>query len=326
MQPNSISAGVFALAFAGLALTASDHGIAAEGWPQRAVTLIVPFGSGAGPDIAARIYAEQLAARWKQPVIVENRTGAEGLIGVAAFAATRDDHVLLFSPAAPISVYPFTQEKLPYDPSRDLVPISSAANSFGVIVSTASMNVRSIAEFLRVARGEPGKLNWGSGGGAFPILFSGFLKTTGLELARISYRQQNLAIQDLTQGRIQVFASTLTALLPAAQAGKIHLLAVTNKTRAPIAPDVPTAIEEGHPELEFDGLTGFFGWRGMPLELRDRIAADVSAVASDASVADRLAKAGQIVHAGTPSEFAGEIEEQRARISSIVRLFGRIDP
>jgi tripartite-type tricarboxylate transporter receptor subunit TctC len=326
MHPGRISAGVFALGFAGVALIGSDSGIAAGGWPQRAVTLIVPFGSGAGPDIAARIYAEQLSVRWKQPIVVENRAGAEGLIGVAAFAAMHDDHALLFSPAAPISVYPFTQEKLAYDPSRDLVPISSAASSFGVIAATASMNVRSIAEFVRVGRAEPGKFNWGSGGGAFPILFSGFLKTTGLDLARISYRQQNLAIQDLAQGRIQVFASTLTALLPMAQAGKIHLLAVTNGTRAPIAPDVPTAIEAGYPELEFDGLTGFFGWRDMPPELRDRIAADVRAVAADASVAERLAKAGQIVHAGTPAEFGREIDEQRSRISGIVRLLGKIEP
>ena len=326
MHTTRVSTGVFALGLAGLTLIGCSRTIAAEGWPQRAVTVIVPFGSGAGPDIAARIYAEQLSVRWKQPVVVENRTGAEGLIGVAAFAATHDDHALLFSPAAPISVYPFTQEKLAYDPSRDLVPISSAASSFGVIAAAASTNVRSIAEFVRVARAEPGKLNWGSGGGAFPILFSGFLRAAGLDLARISYRQQNLAIQDLAEGRIQVFASTLTALLPMAHAGKIHLLAVTNKTRAPIAPDIPTAIEAGHPELEFDGLTGFFGWRDMPAELRDRIAADVQAIAADVAVADRLAKAGQIAHAGTPAEFARDIEEQRARISAIVRLLGKIEP
>jgi len=326
MHTTRISAGVFALGLSGLALIGGGSGIAAEGWPQRTVTLIVPFGSGAGPDIAARIYAEQLSVRWKQPVVVENRTGAEGLIGVAVFAAAHDDHTLLFSPAAPISVYPSIQEKITYDPNRDLVPIASAANTFGVIAVTASLNVRSIVEFVRVAQAEPGKLNWGSGGGAFPILFSGFLKATGLDLARISYRQQNLAVQDLAEGRIQVFASTLTALLPMARGGKIHLLAVTNKTRAPIAPDVPTATEAGHPELEFDGLTGFFGWRDILPELRDRIAADVRAVAADSGVADRLAKAGQIVHAGTPAEFARDIDEQRSRISGIVRLLGKIAP
>ena len=127
-----------------IGLIAGAPAIAAEAWPQHAVTVIVPIGSGSGPDIAARIYAEQLAVRWKQPVIVENRTGADGLIGVTSFAAARDDHTLLFSPAAPITVYPFTQERIAYDPARDLAPISSAANTFGVIAATASANVKSI--------------------------------------------------------------------------------------------------------------------------------------------------------------------------------------
>src|ERR1041385_3745178 len=145
MRPTKFTAVVFVLSL-GLALTGNDSGIAAEAWPQRAVNLIVPIGSGSGPDVAARIYAERLAVRWKQPVVGEKRARAEGLIGVSAFAALHDDHTLLFSPAAPITVYPFTQEKITYDPNRDLVPISSAANSFGVIAATASVNMRSVPD------------------------------------------------------------------------------------------------------------------------------------------------------------------------------------
>jgi tripartite-type tricarboxylate transporter receptor subunit TctC len=325
MHLTKLSSRIFIASF-GLWLTPAGQAIAADPWPQHAVNLIVPIGSGSGPDIAARIYAEQLAIRWKHPVVVENRTGAEGLIGVTAFAGLRDDHTLLFSPAAPISVYPFVRDKIAYDPARDLVPISSAANTFGVIAATASANVRSIPDLVRLARAQPGKLNWASGGGAFPLVFAGFAKGANLDLARISYRQQNLAIQDLTEGRIQVFVSTLTALLPMAQAGKINLLAVTNKSRAPIAPDVPTAIESGYPELEFDGLVGFFGWRDMPPELRDRIASDVRAVAASPGVAERLAKVGQIVHAGTSDEFARAIDEQRTKMGAIVRSVGRLEP
>src|SRR5436309_5821669 len=186
MRPIRFSMGVFVF-ISGLALIRCDDAIAADLWPQRAVNLIVPIGSGSGQDIASRIYAEQLAVRWKHPVVVENRTGAEGLIGVTAFAGMRDDHTLLFSPAAPITVYPFTQERIGYDPARDLVPISSAANTFGVIAAAASANVRSVPELVRLARAQPGKLNWASGGGAFPLLFSGFAKSASLNLARISY-------------------------------------------------------------------------------------------------------------------------------------------
>ena len=325
MRSNNCSVSLLA-ATLGLSLVSADHAVAADPWPQHAVNLIVPIGSGSGPDIAARIYAEQLAVRWKHPVVVENRTGAEGLIGVTAFAGMRDDHTLLFSPAAPISVYPFTQERIAYDPARDLVPISSAANTFGVIAATASLKVHSIPDLVSLARARAGKLNWASGGGAFPLVFAGFVKGANLDLTRISYRQQNLAIQDLAEGRIQVFASTLTALLPMAQAGKIDLLAITNKTRAPIAPDVPTAIEAGYPELEFDGLVGFFGWRDMPSALQDRIASDIRAVAANPGVAERLAKVGQIVRASTPEEFAHAIEEQRRKIGTIVRSVGRLEP
>src|SRR6185295_13790678 len=112
-----------------------------------------------------------------------------------------------------------------------------------------------------------------------------------------SYREQNTGIQDLAEGRVHILATSLTALLPFAQVGKIRLLAVTNKRRAPIAPEVPTAIEAGFPELEFEGLIGFFGWRDMPATLRDRIAGDVRAVAAEPLLVERLAAAGQIVRA-----------------------------
>jgi tripartite-type tricarboxylate transporter receptor subunit TctC len=238
----------------------------------------------------------------------------------------RDDHRLLFSPAAPISVYPFTQEKIAYDPAQDLVPISLATNTYCTIAATAVANLQSISDLVRFAREHPGKLNWASGGGAFPILFAGFLRSTNLDLAQVSYRQQNVAMQDLAEGRIHVFLSTLTALLPTVQAGKVHLLAMLNKSRAPTAPDIPTANEAGYPGLEFDGLAGFFGWRDMPSILRNRIASDIRAVAAEPVMADRLAKLGQSVHAGTPEEFASAIDEQRSRISDIVRLVGKLNP
>ena len=303
-----------------IALAAAAAALAADPWPQRAVRLIVPIGSGSGPDVAARLYAERLAAEWKQPVVVENRPGAEGLVGVSMFAGMRDDHALLFSPAAPITVFPFTQEKLAYDPARDFVPISSATDTFGAIAVPASLKVESLAELLAVARAQPGKLNWASGGGAFPILLTGFARTAKLDVAQVSYREQNLAIQDLAEGRVQYLASSLTALLPLVQSGKIRLLAVTNKARAPMAAGVPTAAEAGHPELEFEGLVGFFGGRDMPPTLRDRMSADIRAVAGDPKLIERLAGTGQIVHASSATEFAGAIADQRARIESITRL------
>ncbi len=292
----------------------------AEPWPQRTVRMIVPIGSGSAPDVAARLYAERLGVRWKRPVIVENRTGADGLVGVTAFASMRDDHVLLFSPAAPITVFPFIHEKLAYDPTRDFVPISMASETFGSIAVPATLKVASLEELVKHARAQPGKLNWTSGGGAFPVLLAGFARTASLDVVQVSYREQNLAIQDLAEGRVQYLATTLTALLPLAQTGKIRLLAVTNKRRAPLGPEVPTAVESGYPELEFDGLIGLFGGRDIPAELRDRISSDTRAVAADPILVERLGAAGQIVRGSSSAEFAAAIEEQRAKIEAMVRL------
>lgn len=316
---RKIRSAVLAAGFA-IGAFAAAATIAGEEWPQRTVRFIVPFPSGSGPDVAARLYAERLTVRWKRPVIVENRTGAEGLVGVIAFTGMRDDHTLLFSPAAPISVFPYTQEKLAYDPVRDVVPISSAIDTFGSIAVPASLGVGSLADLVSLARSQPGKLNWTSGGGAFPTLLEGFAKTSRLDVVQVSYRDQTLAIQDLAQGRVQFVATTLTALLPLVHAGKIRLLAVTNKRRAPLAPAIPTAAEAGHAELEFEGLVGFFGPRDMPAELRDRISRDVRAVGADPALVERLTSAGQLVRGSTPAEFAAAIEEQRSRIERIVEL------
>lgn len=304
-----------------LALSATPS--LAEPWPQRAIRLIEPNSAGSGVDIPARLFAERLAERWKQPVVIENRPGADGIIGVAAFAAMHDDHTLLYSPAAPISVFPVTQGKLPYDPVLDVVPIASAVDTFAIVAVPASLKIDTLSELVTLARAQPGGLNYNAtGGGAFTILAAGFARSMVLDMVPISYRDSIRATQDLAEGRIQVVFATLTSVLPLVQAGKVRVLAVTNRMRAPIAPQVPTAMEAGYPDLAFEGLQGFFGPRDMPAERRDRIAADIRAVAIDATVADRLPAIGQVAHGSTPAEFAAAIEEQRAKIASIVKMLG----
>src|SRR5436305_9837999 len=141
-------------------LIVSASPLHAEQWPRRGVRLIVPVGAGSSPDVAARIYAERLAERWKQPVVVENRPGADGLIGTAAFVGAHDDHALLFAFASPMSVLPVIHATLPYDPGRDLVPISLAADTFGTLTAHASLKLGSLKDLVALARSQPGKLNY----------------------------------------------------------------------------------------------------------------------------------------------------------------------
>ena len=260
----------------------------AQSWPQRTVRTIVPFPPGSSPDVAARVFAERLSARWRQSVVVENMPGADGITGTAAFANARDDHLLLFSPAAPMAVYPLIHQKLPYDPARDIVPVVAATDTSGAIAVPASLPVTTLVEFVKYARLRPGQLNWATGGGAFPILMSGFLKFSSLDLAQVPYRSQNIALQDLAEGRIQIFATPMTVLSPLAQAGKIRVLAVTNKERSALWPEVPTIAEAGYSDFSFEGLIGVFMPGGTPDERRQRVAAEIGDIAADQTVAQRL--------------------------------------
>jgi tripartite-type tricarboxylate transporter receptor subunit TctC len=294
----------------------------AEPWPQRSVRIIMTQPSGTGADLTARLFAERLAQRWGQPVVVENRPGGDGMAGVTAFAAMRDDHTLLFSVSAPFSVQPVIQDKLPYDPDRDAVPISIASDILLAVAAAEPLNVTTLTELERHARANPGKLNWTAGPGLPRYVFAAFAKRTGLEMTHVSYRELAPALQDLGSGRLHVIVHGLSVIRPQVDAGRVRLLAVTNRARAAISPDTPTTVEAGFAELAMDGFGGFFGWRGMSDDLRDRIAADVRAVGSDPELAARLLPTGQIVRTSTPIEFADALAGQRARITDIVRVIG----
>jgi tripartite-type tricarboxylate transporter receptor subunit TctC len=303
----------------------SGHSITpsrAESWPQRTVTFITPTAVGTATDFAARLFANALAERWGKPVIVENRPGGDMIIGITAFARMNDDHVLLFSPSSPIAVYPVTYEMLPYDPVRDLLPIAITSDIFVAIAASGALNVSSLGDLVKLARAQSGKINWASAPGITQYVFAAFERRAKLGMTLVPYRELAPALQDLSEGRIHVMAYSLSALMPLVQAGKARLLVVNNPRRAPIAPEVPTAVEAGYPELAFDGFCGLLAGRSMPSELRERIAADVRAVAADHLVGGRLASVGQVAHGSTPAEFSAALEQLRATATTMVRAIG----
>lgn len=295
---------------------------ASEPWPQRTVRVIMPLSPGSATDLAVRLFAQRLAERWGQPVIVENRQGADGIPAVVSFLGARDNHTLMFSFAGLITINPLTHDKLPYDPARDLVPIASAVDNFFGVAASETLKVASLEDFIKLVRAQPGKLNWAATPGLPDYIFAALQKSAGIEMAQISYRDFTPALQDLGEGRIQVAVTSLSLLLPQVQTGKAKLLMVTNHERAPLAPDVPTASEVGYPELTFDGVVGFYGWRDMPDDLKQRIAADVRAVGADPAVRARIENAGSAVRVGGPVEFAAAIEEQRAKIVAVTEAMG----
>jgi tripartite-type tricarboxylate transporter receptor subunit TctC len=301
-------------------LVAHSAPSAAQAWPQRPVKFVVSLGPGSGVDIGTRLLGDRLSARWGQPVVVENRPGGDGIVAITSFLSARDDHILLASPTSSFTAHPYLHDNLPYDAS-DLLPIVRVSNTFITIAVPASLNVSSLADLMAMARSQLGKLNWAGTTGALDFAFAGFLQSNGLNMTKVPYRNPMEAANDLAEGRVQVYEAALAIVRPQLEAGKIKLLVVTNSVRAPTLPNIPTATEAGHPELAFDGLVGFFGPPGMPLDLRERIAADVRAV-TNAIIESRLITTGQMVNLGGPVEFATATEQQRARIAEIAKDLG----
>jgi tripartite-type tricarboxylate transporter receptor subunit TctC len=313
--------------FLTLAAAAALAGIprmaAAQSYPSRPVRFIVPFGPASGTDIAARLVADRLAARWGKPVVVENRPGGDGLVAIGAFTGANDDHTLLLVPAGTFAVHPYEHAKLPYDAERDLLPIAGIATIVLAISVSGALNVGSLADLVALARAQPGKLNAAAASGNSDFLLSGFIKSAGLEIARVPYRDVMLAPNDLGEGRIQILSSSLVIVQAPMQSGKVKVLAVVSRERAPTAPDVPTIAEAGYPALSLESVVGLFGPRGMPSELRERIAADINDVAAaDPQIASRLAATGQILKIRGSAEFGASIAELRAALAAIANAVG----
>jgi tripartite-type tricarboxylate transporter receptor subunit TctC len=314
IRTMSIVAGLLGM----FGLIAAFSSAIAQTWPQRPIKFIVPFGPGAGADIGARLFADKLQARWGQPVVIENRPGGDSIVAITAFLSTNDDHTFLFAPAGNFAVHPFVYSKLSYDP-KEIIPIARVSNTILAMAVKQDAPYKTAKELTDAIRKEPGKFNSGLVQGITEFTFWGYEHTEGLKVTQIPYRDINVAPVDLGEGRIQVVMSSLAIVQPQWQAGRIRLLVVNNRTRATAAPDVPTAREAGYPSLEVEGLVGLFGIKTLSNELKEKIAADIRAVAADGTIADRLKATGQVINVGGPKEFNDAIEEQRAKVAATVK-------
>lgn len=298
-------------------------GVSAQTYPQRTVKFILPFGPASGTDIAARLVADRLAKRWGKPVVIENRPGGDGLVSINAFVSANDDHTLLWVPVGTFAVHPYQHAKLPYDADRDLQPIANVTTLVLALSAPASIKAQSLREYVALARSQPGKFNAAAANGNSDFLLSGFLKSNDLDIAKVPYRDIMQGPNDLAEGRIQLLSSSLAIVQPLMHAGKIRVLAVTSRKRAPSAPDVPTVIEAGFPAMEMESIGGIFGPNGMPLALREQIAADVrAAVESDPTIATKLQATGQVVDVRGPAEFAAGIKGLHDKLASIAKMVG----
>jgi tripartite-type tricarboxylate transporter receptor subunit TctC len=309
--------GIGLLIALGLATPAAE----AQTYPTRSIDLVVALAAGTGMDAVARLYADRLSQALGKPVVVENKPGGDAIVAITAFTAANDDHTFLMAPTSTFTAHPFLHEKLPYD-VKDLVPIVRVSNTVIAVGVPSSLGVNSMEDLIKRAKAEPGKLNMASATGANDFVTVGFLKQENVDVARVPYRDSVQAINDLAEGRIQLYVAAYAIMRPQVQAGKVKVIALMNNERAPMLPDVPTAREAGTPGLSMDGLVGLFGPKEMPKEVRDHIAADVIAAASDQELSTKISATGQIVRPGGADEFAKEIELQSKVVSDAAAAAG----
>ena len=307
---------------AGLALALLSVSASAQGWPNKPVRLIVSLGAGSGADIGARLYADRFTKMWGQPVVVENRPGADGVLAINAVIQAKDDHTLLWGPTSNFVAHPYTLEQLPYDPN-ELVPVARITNTVVTIAVPPALGVHSLKDLFDQIKAKPGNWNFASATTNTDVIMIAFFKSAGLDVQKVAYKDTVSALNDLLENRIQIYGAAYAIVRTQAQAGRVKLLAITNKNRAP-GLDVPTVSELGYPLLDFDGLVAIFAARSseFPDAARDRVAADVKTVAADKQVAERLQATAQINNPGNSAELAANMKEQAAQLDAAAKKAG----
>jgi len=227
----------------------------AQAWPERSVR-IMTGPAGSSPDATARVLAEALSKRWKQNVVVENRAGADHILAVQGLLDARDGHTLLFTTHSALTVNPVLHAKLPYDPERDLAPLSLAVEDFLCVVAAPGLGVSSLRELVKAAAAKPGALNSYAVPGSPHLSWLAFQKRAGISTTFVAYKTPVAALADLAADRIHVVVTSLASARGPVEAGTVKLIAITNATRTPAAANVQTSAEAGYPDFTFGGCSG----------------------------------------------------------------------
>ena len=310
---------LFAALVTSLALAAG----AQAQYPGKPVRIVLPSSPGNSSDIMARLLADRLSQTWGQPVVVENRPGADGRIAAEAVARSAPDGHTLFLPnAGVITINPALFGRMPYDPIKDFAPITQVATIVIVLVAHPAVAANSVRELVALAKAKPGTLHYASAGNSagIPYLAGALLRDkAGVDVVHIPYKANAQAEQDLLGGQIEFMYDTLAATLPHIKSGKLKALAIVGSQRSRVLPAVPTLTEAGYPGTEGDAWAGLFAPAGTPKAVVDKIHADVIAVLQQTEVRERLTALGLDVVGNRPDEFAAVIKADTAKWAAVIR-------
>lgn len=302
-----------------IALTGAAH---ADTWPAKPVRFIVPAPAGSSLDFIARTLGDKLKDRWGQPVVVDNKAGAGGMLGMDAVAKSAPDALTLgIGFNGPIAFGPFMYKKMPYDPAKDLVPVVLTSSQPNVLAVQASNPAKTLPEFVAWARQQAGKVNYGSvgNGSSSHLTMELFKNVTGIEAVHVPYSGSPPAGTSLAAGETQALFTVAPALLPLIQGGRVRLIAATSLARTETMPDLPTVAESGYPGFEALAWNGVFAPAGTPQATVDKINADVNAVLKDAIVREAFARQGLIAGGGSSAEFKSFIDKEGRTWGAIIQ-------
>ena len=294
---------------------------AAQDWPTGPLRLIVPYGAGSRPDIVSRMIGVRLAPRLGRPVVVENKPGASGNIGTDAVAKAKPDgQTIGMSIAGPLGVNALLFKGLPYDPARDLAPVTIAAMQPSVLVVTNKLGVASAQELLARLRAEPGKYNYASmGSGSISHLaMEAIAARSGTEVVHVAYNGSGPALLALLAGDVDMACLPAATVVPQVKAGKLKALAVATAQRSSILPDVPTLAESGLRDVHADAWMGIVVPSATPAPIVRRLHDEIAAVLGSPDVRDRLRAQYMEVVASTPEEFRAVMQSDLARWRPII--------
>lgn len=303
-----------------LAACASPKGLT---WAQgkRAVRFVVPVTAGAGPDLIARLLGPALQAKWDQPVVVENRPGASGVIAYESVAkAAPDGHTLLAAPAAMVTV-PHLYSKLPYDALKSFTPITTVGSTGLSLVVHSALPVRTAQEFITYVKARPGQLNYASPGSASQhhLCMELLKQQAGLDIVHVPYKGAAGATNDLIAGRIPAMFLPIHLALPLLKAGQVRSLGVSLRERHPLFPDEPTLHEQGVTDYHVDLWLGIWAPANLPAEQLARINADLREVIAQPDMREAFARQGLIPNTSTPAQFAQLIQDDYTRWGKVIR-------
>src|SRR6266852_9149092 len=314
-----LAGGALAIGTATLSFAAA----AAEAYPSRTITIIVPFGPGSGTDIVTRIIAQPLGTALNQSIVIDNRVGANGAIAATFVAkAPPDGYTLLASTNSPHSANPFLLKTVGYDPVKDFVPICRIGSFTLMMVINPTIPVKTLPELITYDKAHPGTLTYGSGNTSGILAGETLKRFAGIDILQVPYKSVPPALNDVIAGRVSMTFSDLTPGLPHVNAGTLRALAITRLRRSTLLPDLPTFDESGLKDFEVESWAGVFAPAGIAAEMVGRLNAETRRIVENPQIRAQIGQIGFEVFGSTPEELGEFVKDQLVRTSRMVKDAG----